>query len=1267
MRLFIIGILSLFLSVFAYSQNTFVFQEALTWIRDTSEKYDVLLDGLDNSNEGNKIAFFHKSIPFSSSKLISVRLFATKTEPANLHDQQKISLINSDFQISAEITEVRGNYFLNTTVNPFRRSNNGNFEKLLSFSYEISSESLEKQGLRGPENTFNSVLSTGDLYKISVDKTGIYKIDKTFLETKLGIDVSKINPKMIKIFGAGGGRLPEMNSVPRTDDLSELRIFVAGESDNKFDNSDYIIFYAEGADIWKYRETTNTFTFDKNIYDDKNYYFIKIDGQEGLRVKKNNLIGQEASIELSNYDMLQRLEEDKINLLGSFSGTEGTGKEWYGDLFSTGSRERIYTPKFDFSGFISSEPLEVEMTFAGRSNANSTVNLTIGSKTISKIVPPVSVLDAESLYARKSYINESFSISDINPQVKVSYPQSSGNSDGWLDFLQIINSRNLVLNNTQLPFRSRKSKSQGVAAFVLGNYTNQIIWDVTNPFEPVEYSVSDNKLLFRPEGTLREFIAHNNTGGAYEPLALGKISNQNLHAIKDEDMIVVTHPIFLLEAQRLAEHRKNVSGLKIVVATTDQVYNEFSSGRVDPASIRDLSRLLLSRNPNFKYLLLFGDGSYDYKRIVKDLPSENFVPVYETDESLDPIDGFPSDDFYGLLGQEEGADLKGGLDIYVGRLPAKTLEEANILVNKIIHYETSPKSLGDWKMRAGYVADDEDGNTHLRDMDEIAMTDEKRHILINQQKVYADAYKQVSTPGENRYPDANRNINDNIFKGQLSLTYLGHGGPLGWAQERILTIPEIRAWTNLDKMVIMVTATCSFAAYDDPAVLTPAEYAMLNPKGGAIALLSTTRAVYTNSNKILTDGVHELMFSKINGQAPTLGYILAESKNKYQGDFFRINSRKFTLLGDPSLRVALPRYNIVTTKVNNTDAMAAQDTLSALEKVALEGEIRDDKGVLISSFNGTIFPTVFDKKTSLQTLSNDSGSPKYTFTTFRNILFKGAATVQEGKWSVTFWMPKNINYSFGNPRISYYANNGFTDAGGVFTNVIVGGSNNDLVTDDQGPVMDVFMNDESFISGGITNENPVLILNLKDDFGINVTGNAIGQDITAVIDGNYQNIYTLNEFYEAAKDDYSKGKVQFPLTKLSKGSHYIIAKAWDIAGNSTEKRVDFVVADIGDNKLRHVYNYPNPFSTNTFFQFEHDLVNTELETVIDIYTITGKLIKSIIQTKYSSGFRVNDISWNGRDDFDSSLARGIYLYKIKVHSKELNQTRESSFEKLIKL
>ncbi len=1252
-----------------FGQKKDIISYEISWGK-TGDIYNSLIiteNGIANPAEP-QLLLFQEVRKYHRASIASIKITDQKTEIVDLPESLASKINSVDFKISSEITEFRGQYSLVTTVDPLRKSDRGKIEKLLSFTIELELTEGKNINFRNPENTFSSVLSSGDIFKISVSRTGIHKIDKSFLESKLGIDVSKINPKKIKIYGSRGGRVPELNSAERTDDLSELHIFISGETDGKFDNGDYILFYAEGADIWKYNEANNSYIFDKNIYENFNYYFIKIDNQDGLRVQKSSEITEVADFETSFYDMTQRLEVDKVNLLGSFTATEGTGKEWYGDIFNSGSREKNYTNQFDFSGFYNSGAVEVDLLFAARSRVSSSITLSIGSKNFTKNISTVNVLNAESLYARKVSIKESFLITDSNPNIKLSYNSSASDAEGWIDYLQIVFNREVLLDNSQLSFRNRVTIPANIASITLKNYSDQVIWDVSNPFAPVEIPVSNNRITFKPFGKLHEFIAHNNILSAFEPSPIGKISNQNLHGIKDDNMIIVYHPKFKEDAIRLAEHRQKKSGLRISAVESTEVYNEFSGGKLDPGSIRDLAKMVLQRNPEFRYLLLFGDGSYDYKGLVKDIPAENFIPVYETDESLDPIDGFPSDDFYGLLGPEEGINLVGSLDIYVGRLPAKTKEEAKVLVDKIIYYETSPETLGDWRLRLGYTADDEDGNTHLRDMDEIARSDENRHLLYNQQKVYADAFTQVSTPGENRYPEANKTINDNIFKGQLTLTYLGHGGPLGWAQERILTVPDIQAWTNLNSLSVMITATCSFAAYDDPAVVSPAEYALLNPRGGAIALFSTTRAVYTNSNKLLTDGVHELLYKKINGKSPTLGYVLAESKNKYQGDFYRVNSRKFTLLGDPSLQIAMPEYKIFTTLINGNDANLAADTIRALEKVTIEGYIGDETGTLFSGFNGTIYPTVYDKKSILQTLSNDSGSPKFSYTMYKNIIFKGAATVKNGKWSFSFWVPKNINYSFGNGRISMYATNEIsTDAGGVFTNLIIGGTSKNIVNDNQGPQMDIFMNDESFVSGGRTNSDPVLLLNLSDDFGINVTGNAIGQDITAILDGDNQNIFILNDFYEAGKDNFTNGKVKFPLNNLSKGAHYIVAKAWDISGNSTERRVDFLVTDTNDNSLSHVLNYPNPFTNHTSFTFEHDLVNTDIDIVVNIYSITGKLIKSVVQTKYSSGFRVNDISWNGRDDFESGLAKGIYLYQIKIHSKELNLTRESKFEKLIKL
>ncbi|MFZ1703013.1 MAG: type IX secretion system sortase PorU, partial [Saprospiraceae bacterium] len=1122
-----------------------------------------------------------------------------------------------------------------------------------------------KVSRNGPTNTFESVLATGEIYKIAVQKTGIHKLDFAFLENKLGIKTINIDPKKIQIFGNGGGPLPVRNGAFRQDDLMENAIFVSGQEDGKFDNTDYVLFYAEGPDKWTYDSLSNSYLFSKNIYADFNYYFLKINQEDGLRIQNLPNVEEVPELTLSTFESVQRYEEDKINLLGANPGTTGSGKEWYGDYFK-GTREMDYTSKFDLTNIELGQTTDCKATFVGRASQPSNVQFLFGDKTYSAYLSNVNTNDSEATYASKANLNQKTVFLQSNPKIVVKYPAISVESEGWLDFIEMIVPKKIVLLQDQYTFRHRQTRSVQIAAFDMDGYTNQVVWDISMPGNPFFVNVKNNAVTFKTEGTVKEFISHRNLTSAFEPVSGEKIANQNLHQHDQIDMLIVYHPDFEASAKELQQHRSSYSKLQVVTASIFEVYNEFSSGKTDPVAIRDLSKMLYQRNPNFQYLLLLGDGSYDYKGLMPNLNRENFIPVYETDQSLNPITGFPADDFYGLLDEDEGSDLFGGLDISVGRLPAKSQAEASVMVKKIIHYDTHPNVLGDWRLRTGYAADDEDSGRHIFDTDEIARKSVTNFPVFNQQKVYFDAFPQVSTAGDPRYPEATQSLNSNIFAGQLSLTYLGHGGPQGWAQERVLTLKDIKGWTNYDKLFLMITATCSFAAYDDPKIVSPGEETILNAKGGAVALYSTTRAVYTNSNKELTDAVHKLMFQKVDGVAPTFGQILKDSKNKNSSEFTIENSRKFTLLGDPSQQIALPKENIVITAINQKPFSQNTDTLKAMTFVEIQGQVEDKNNQLLVDFNGTLSTTFYDKKNKLRTLQNDVRSPLFEFDLYQNIIFKGKTSVKNGKFSFGFWIPKDINYNIGNGRISMYASDGISkDASGYSNDILVGGSTKNGIVDDTPPNVDIYMNDESFVQGGITDENPVLLIKLQDDFGINVTGNAVGHDITSILNDNSSSATVLNDFFEAQTDDFRSGTVQYPLKNLSSGKHTIRVKAWDIANNSAEKETDFLVVDSQREFLERVLNYPNPFSTQTNFAFEHDLSNTTLDIHVYIYSVSGKLVKIVEHTSYYTGNRVSDVKWNGKDDFEDRLARGVYLYKIKIHAKELNLTRESKFEKLV--
>jgi peptidase C25-like protein len=737
-------------------------------------------------------------------------------------------------------------------------------------------------------------------------------------------------------------------------------------------------------------------------------------------------------------------------------------------------------------------------------------------------------------------------------------------------------------------------------------------------------------------------------------------------------MAIIYPAAFKEEAERLAQHRSEYSNLKIAMVNVEQLYNEFSSGRKDAGAIRDFARMMLDRSPeDFKSLLLFGDGSFDSRDLYK--LGGDFIPVYETAHSTSPIYAFPTDDFYALLSDNEGGNINfGSLDIGVGRLPVKDVEEARAVVNKIIHYDTNPTSLRDWRNRITFVADDEDNNLHIGDTDDIAQYLSNKNPNLNVDKIYLDAFPQVSTPGGTRIPLANDALNNNIFKGTLTVTFLGHGGPKGWTQERILQIEDILSWQNMDRMPLIITATCSFTVYDNPAFTSAGELALLNEKGGAIGLFTTVRPVFASANERLTRQSMDTLFNKLNNERPTLGEVLRIGKNK-TGD--QSNSRKYLLIGDPSQQLALPNYNVTTTKVNGHDiSNGIIDTIQALQKVTIEGEIHDDFGNIVSNFNGVVYPTIFDKNVQYRTLSQDAGSPSFDFDLQKNVIFKGRASVSAGKFQYTFVVPKDIDYTFGDGKISYYAADEalHDDAAGNYQEVVVGGTDPNALADSRGPKVEVFMNDENFVFGGITDKNPALLVKLEDDNGINVVGNSIGHDLAGVMDKNSQVTYKLNDYYEAALDDYTKGEVRYPLYSLAEGRHEIKVTAWDIANNAAEGFTEFLVVTSEEMALRHVLNYPNPFTTSTCFMFEHNQsIGVELDVLVQIYTISGRLIKTLEERIISEGSRLgndNCIRWNGRDDYGDPLGKGVYLYKVKVRSANTGDTvlkGESEFEKLV--
>jgi len=1179
------------------------------------------------------------------------------------------NLIKADISIETKsITENKKPY-ADIFILPLRKNEaSGKYEKLVSFELaiflEIDDSKIETA--KSKSYTTNSVLSSGNIYKVCVSNTGIHKITYNDL-VNMGIDVSTLNPKNIRIYGNGNGMLPESNASFRYDDLIENAIYVEGESDSVFNSADYILFYAISPVVWTYSPTEKRFVHKMHNYSDVNCYFLTTDDGAGKRIETQSSLTDTPNQTLTTFNDYAYHEADLTNLINS-------GSEWFGEAYDL---KTDYSFDFSFSNLVSGSKVRLKTSLAARSvSGQSTFNVNANGNSLLVYIPAVPE-SYTSDYAHISADTLSFNAGSSDLNVDIKYNKPSNSSLGWLNYIQINVLRNLSFSGTQMPFRNVSSIGTGnISEFEINNASSAItVWDVSNPFIPKKQdcNLSGNLLTFRIKtDTLKELIAFNGQG-FYSPLFAGKVPNQNLHGLGEYDFIIVTHPSFIGEAQRLAAAHYNVSNLSSVVVTTDQIYNEFSSGVKDATAIRNFVKMFYDRAANAsempKYLLLFGDGSYDNKNRVAN--NSNFIPTYESSNSLQPTASYVTDDYFGLLDDNEGENSDGGIDIGIGRFPVKTAAEAKNAVDKSILYLTkhnlkpnaqagqclassgSISNYGDWRNIICFIADDEDGNLHISQAESLAGIVDTTDKRYNIDKIYLDAYLQKTDAGGQRYPEVNDAIINRVEKGALIINWTGHGGEEGWAHERVLTIAAINDFKNKYNLPVFVTATCEFSRFDNPDKTSGGELLFLNPNGGGIALFTTTRLAFANVNFSLNKSFYSLALNKINNEYPSLGDLMKLTKNSI-GNVS--SARNFVLLGDPALKMAYPEYNVVTTSF--------PDTMKAMSKVTIKGYIAYSNGDTIKDFNGTIYPTVYDKPSYINTLANDPQSSVFTFKLQKNVLFKGKASVVNGYFSFEFIVPRDIAYTYGNGKISYYAEDGTRDAKGYFDGFIIGGFNQNYIPDNQGPGIKLYINDTTFVFGGITDKNPNLLALLNDSNGINTTGNGIGHDLTAILDDNNK-IIILNDFYESDLDSYQKGKVFYPFYNLSLGLHNIKLKVWDVQNNSSESYIEFYVTDSEVMAIKNLFNYPNPFRDKTNFIFEHNQTCTELTVEIQIFSMSGQLVKTIESQILSSGFKSEPIEWNGTNNMGAKLNSGLYLYKLYV--KNCDGLSAEKTEKLILL
>lgn len=1111
-----------------------------------------------------------------------------------------------------------------------------NYKAAKNFSISTPAHKLGK-------TVVNSVLSNGRWFRFEVPQEGIYKITASFLKDQ-GIDPSSVDPKTIRIYNNGGKVLPEALRLNVPNDPVENAVYLnKTQDDGKFNSDDYVLFYGRTNQFFDYDTASHKVIRYFHPYSNSNYYWLTF----GQGVSKKM---QTVSSSAQNPDYVQATTKAFASWEVDLYKLMNSGRQYVGEDFSETSSSRTYLT--NLNGVVSGSQINYTFNFVNRSEYSAVVSLQENSTPVlSAYIGGVGkdrLDDPQSYYAISQVYNASYksTLSEDRSMLKFTYKPSPGSqSTGYLNYFEIYYEKQLKAFNDAVLFYSYDTT--GVNEFRLNGFTRSDIqvFDITDNANLKLISgaaISGGDCTFRApsvKGRVSKYLAVAST--AFQtPGKFTEMSNSNVHATPEAKFIIITHKNFIDAANRLKAFKEGEAKFKIStsVVDVDQIFNEFSNGMKDVSAIRNFIRYAYDNwTVKPEYVLLLGDGDYDYKDLEK--VGQNFVIPYESAESYYYINSYVSDDFYVTVAGNDNI-----LDLAIGRINATTSVEAMDAVDKIIYYETK-SDLGTWRNLITMVADD----AYTSDGPEAAEHANQSETVSNsyipktfdQNKIYEEFYPTVATGTGRRKPAVNQAIIKAVNDGTLILNWIGHGNPEVWAHEYVfeksVTIPQL---VN-NKLFFLIAATCDFGRYDAPGTQSSTELMILKPNSGSIGSFTAARTVYSGDNFELAKEFYSNLFRR-----DSTGYVQPVGKSYYATKMNKnsINDLKFHLFGDPTLRLLVPVQAASVDSVNHkTPLLNVQ--LKALSKTKIDGSVKKPDGSLDGSFNGEGIVSVYDSQ-KLIAMKEYGGSPA---TYQGGLLFRGMVSVKSGQFSTEFQMPKDISYENKNGKVVAYLYNGNRDNVVGYTNsIVVGGTDSSAVNDQKGPQIDITFDDAQNTSAYLISPNSVMDVKLKDDSGLNTTGTGIGHKITGILNGNESSPIDLSSYFVGDLNAGGKsGTIKYQFNGLETGDYKVQVRAWDIFNNSSEAEEHFTVVGGSDLVVRDVLNYPNPFSSNTTFTFQRN-TSTPVDVKIKVYTIAGRMIREI------EGMSITDkfvrIDWDGRDNDGNLLANGVYLYKLIVKS-----------------
>lgn len=1089
----------------------------------------------------------------------------------------------------------------------------------------------------GAQEARHSKLSEGEWWKVRITVDGIYKISGSDISGMTGCKVSDI-----VVCGSIGGPLSSRNGDPRPDDLEEIAIEVYdSDSDGIFDSEDHILFYATSADRWDYDAASGRYKHTRHPYATTNNVYVSHLVGNHRRVV-SCATQTSSSSPMTTARALRVHDIDKVN-------THQTGQIWVGERFNSNSREQTISIPL---GSTRQGQASVRYALAALSTSNSSFQVTIGSHNETHILGGTRVYGT---YNASIPVASSTSLT-----ATIQFTPGENGATGYLDYVEVDAEVSLQASSGVSIYSMYPTG--GVATYrVSGATSSTKVWDVTdyNNVVSVPTSLDGSTLTISLMGDKARRIAVFGAAERVASTAIEKIANQDIHGAALPDMVIVCHPTLLSAGERIGVIHSIHDQMEVLVTTQDEVFNEFSSGQKDPIAIREMLRFFrrtyeTEGGRSVSHLLLLGKGTYDNRGILEgSLPT---VVTYQTEVSFDKEGvSLSTDDIFTYL--EEGEDLRIGntMDVAVGRLPAKSLAEANHLADKIEHYITKSDLTrsdirGDWRNSIALLADDADpscpGDVEFTVSSEyVANNILSLYPQMNIDKIYADAYIQQSGADGSFYPDVNNALKKRMDYGCLLLNYIGHGSSQYIGTERFITKSDISNYKNYDQLPYFVTSTCTFGHHDDPAETCGGEEFVL-ADGGGIACLAATRPI---SHVEVVNNDMVMYALDVNN---TIGEAVRKAKNN------RITTQALTLIGDPAIRLNIPINRAVVTHVNGipVDTMR-NDTALVLSTVTIEGEIRNSDGELVTDFDGDLYPEVYDRAKQAHTLANDNEGCEVPFLQTNSQLYKGHTEVSGGRFTFRFTVPRDVQYRFDKSRISMYAKTSTEDATGSYTHLLLGGYDSEANLREVHPEMRLYMNDTNFRNGGITDANPTLIVMLHDSVGINSVGSGLGHDMTAVLDGNTNNTITLNDLYETDIDDGQCGIVRYNLTGLAKGRHTIAVRVWNIFNYSSSGELTFYV--FGEDSTKAVFEaYPTPANSHVRISMEHNLKGSIVSANLYIYDMQGRLVRQFTPAVAEDSYVVGPVDWRLDTSTGVRVSPGIYIARFELTTSDGEKIRE---------